>query len=158
MLANLLSKNHKILHGIFEVCAAREEDIRTILSAVDELDTMPWLELKKEITEEKAPSWLTGSANTSITKENPNCATSGLRGNERLVRPSRSLRIIDKFSLDLSITCGFDYYTDIIYKVIVKANAPPGFKDADALTAALLFQRTFFHTPVSALAAAKSFK
>ncbi|PPQ83242.1 hypothetical protein CVT26_014765, partial [Gymnopilus dilepis] len=46
--------NHrKILDGIFEVCGVPADKIRSISSAVDKLDKMPWLEVKKEMTEEK---------------------------------------------------------------------------------------------------------
>ena len=46
--------NHrKILDGIFEVCGVPADKIRTISSAVDKLDKLPWAEVKKEMTEEK---------------------------------------------------------------------------------------------------------
>ena len=46
--------NHrKILDGIFEVCGVPTEKIRTISSAVDKLDKLPWEEVRKEMTEEK---------------------------------------------------------------------------------------------------------
>jgi len=46
--------NHrKILDGIFEVCGVPEDKIRTISSAVDKLDKLPWAEVRKEMTEEK---------------------------------------------------------------------------------------------------------
>ena len=46
--------NHRrILDGIFEVCGVAPEKIRTISSAVDKLDKMPWADVKKEMTEEK---------------------------------------------------------------------------------------------------------
>lgn len=46
--------NHRrILDGIFEVCGVPSDKIRAISSAVDKLDKLPWLEVKKEMTEEK---------------------------------------------------------------------------------------------------------
>lgn len=46
--------NHrKILDGIFEVCGVPSEKIRTISSAVDKLDKMAWVDVKKEMTDEK---------------------------------------------------------------------------------------------------------
>lgn len=46
--------NHrKILDGIFEVCGVPADKIRTISSAVDKLDKLPWADVKKEMTEEK---------------------------------------------------------------------------------------------------------
>jgi histidyl-tRNA synthetase len=41
------------LDGIFAVCGVPTEKIRTISSAVDKLDKVPWVEVKKEMTEEK---------------------------------------------------------------------------------------------------------
>ena len=41
-------------------------------------------------------------------------------------------RVLDKLSFDLSLARGLDYYTGIIYEVIVEASAPPGFKAANA--------------------------
>jgi histidyl-tRNA synthetase len=49
--------NHrKILDGIFEVCGVPEDKIRTISSAVDKLDKLPWADVRKEMTEEKGLS------------------------------------------------------------------------------------------------------
>lgn len=46
--------NHrKILDGIFAVCGVPEDKVRTISSAVDKLDKLPWLEVRKEMTDEK---------------------------------------------------------------------------------------------------------
>jgi len=46
--------NHrKILDGIFEVCGVPADKIRSISSAVDKLDKLPWAEVKKEMTTEK---------------------------------------------------------------------------------------------------------
>jgi len=45
--------NRKILDGIFEVCGVPTEKIRSISSAVDKLDKLPWVEVKKEMCEEK---------------------------------------------------------------------------------------------------------
>jgi len=45
--------NRKILDGIFQVCGVPDEKIRTISSAVDKLDKLPWADVRKEMTEEK---------------------------------------------------------------------------------------------------------
>lgn len=46
--------NHrKILDGIFAVCGVPAEKTRTISSAVDKLDKLPWEDVKKEMCEEK---------------------------------------------------------------------------------------------------------
>src|SRR2546423_5490726 len=46
--------NHRrILDGVFEVCGVPADKIRTISSAVDKLDKMPWSEVRREMVEEK---------------------------------------------------------------------------------------------------------
>ncbi|KAJ1670746.1 Cytoplasmic and mitochondrial histidine tRNA synthetase, partial [Spiromyces aspiralis] len=46
--------NHrKVLDGMFEVCGVPEDKIRTISSAVDKLDKLPWQDVYVEMTEEK---------------------------------------------------------------------------------------------------------
>lgn len=50
----LVKINHrKILDGIFEVCGVEPAKFRSICSAVDKLDKMPWVDVKREMTEEK---------------------------------------------------------------------------------------------------------
>jgi len=50
-----------------------------------------------------------------------------------LFGPLKACPALDKISFDLSLARGLDYYTGIIYEVIVEASAPPGFKtNADA--------------------------
>ncbi len=41
------------------------------------------------------------------------------------------MRSCPQLSFDLSLARGLDYYTGIIYKAIVEASAPPGFKTAN---------------------------
>ena len=49
--------NHrKILDGIFAVCGVPAEKTRSISSAVDKLDKLPWEDVKKEMTQEKGLS------------------------------------------------------------------------------------------------------
>lgn len=46
--------NHrKILDGIFAVCGVPADKTRSISSAVDKLDKLPWEDVKKEMTQEK---------------------------------------------------------------------------------------------------------
>jgi histidyl-tRNA synthetase len=46
--------NHrKILDGIFEVCGVPLDKTRTISSAVDKLDKMSWLDVRREMIVEK---------------------------------------------------------------------------------------------------------
>ncbi len=46
--------NHrKILDGLFEVCGVPHEKMRSISSAVDKLDKLPWDQVKQEMVEMK---------------------------------------------------------------------------------------------------------
>ncbi|KAF9268691.1 histidyl-tRNA synthetase [Marasmius fiardii PR-910] len=137
--------NRKILDGIFEVCGVPSEKIRTISSAVDKLDKLPWSEVKKEMTEEKGldpavadrigeyvkhkggPTLLEQLlADTTLTA-NPR-AKEGLEEMSLLFTLLRAYDVVDKISFDLSLARGLDYYTGVIYEAIVEASAPPGFK------------------------------
>ncbi|EGN93674.1 hypothetical protein SERLA73DRAFT_115689, partial [Serpula lacrymans var. lacrymans S7.3] len=143
--------NHrKILDGIFEVCGVPEEKIRSISSAVDKLDKLPWLEVKKEMTEEKGldpavadkigeyvkhkggPSLLEQLKADETLMANGN-AKQGVLDMELLFTLLKAYNVINKISFDLSLARGLDYYTGIIYEAIVEASAPPGFAAANAL-------------------------
>ncbi|EKM84372.1 hypothetical protein AGABI1DRAFT_110896 [Agaricus bisporus var. burnettii JB137-S8] len=140
--------NHrKILDGIFEVCGVPKEKIRTISSAVDKLDKSLWAEVKKEMTVEKGLDAVVAdrigeyvqmkggaelidklgsdsaiAANTS--------AKQGLDEMKVLVSLLQAYKVIDKVSFDMSLARGLDYYTGIIYEVVVEASAPPWLKAA----------------------------
>jgi histidyl-tRNA synthetase len=46
--------NHrKVLDGLFEVCGVPSEKVRSISSAVDKLDKLPWEQVKQEMVETK---------------------------------------------------------------------------------------------------------
>ncbi|KAJ7146418.1 hypothetical protein C8R44DRAFT_601080 [Mycena epipterygia] len=148
--------NHrKILDGIFEVCGVPEDKIRMISSAVDKLDKLPWLEVKKEMTVEKGldaavadkigeyvkhkggPSLLEQLSADEVLMANTN-AKQGITDMGLLFTYLRVYGVLDKISFDLSLARGLDYYTGIIYEAVVEASAPPGFKaaaTADAPTA-----------------------
>ncbi|KAG6856483.1 hypothetical protein H0H87_003951 [Tephrocybe sp. NHM501043] len=137
--------NHrKILDGIFEVCGVPAQNIRPISSAVDKLDKLPWAEVKKEMTEEKGldpavadkigeyvklkggPELLEKlKADPALTANTS--ASQGLADMAILFGLLDAYKVLDKFSFDLSLARGLDYYTGLIYEAIVEASAPPGF-------------------------------
>ncbi|KAK7045641.1 Cytoplasmic and mitochondrial histidine tRNA synthetase [Paramarasmius palmivorus] len=138
--------NHrKILDGIFEVCGVPADKIRSISSAVDKLDKLPWSEVKKEMTEEKGldpaiadsigeyvkhkggPDLLEQLLGNTTLVANAN-AKQGLEDMGLLFKLLAAYNVVDKISFDLSLARGLDYYTGIIYEAIVEASAPPGFK------------------------------
>ncbi|KAG1750296.1 hypothetical protein EDD22DRAFT_916582 [Suillus occidentalis] len=137
--------NHrKILDGIFEVCGVPQDKIRSISSAVDKLDKLPWLEVKKEMTEEKGlssdvadkigeyvkhkggPSLLDLLKADATLMANPS-AKQGITDMDILFTLLRAYKVLDKISFDMSLARGLDYYTGIIYEAIVEASAPPAF-------------------------------
>ncbi|KAJ7729092.1 hypothetical protein DFH07DRAFT_218378 [Mycena maculata] len=138
--------NHrKILDGIFEVCGVPDDKIRTISSAVDKLDKLPWSEVKKEMTAEKGldpaiadkigeyvkhkggPELLEKLGADEILTANAN-AKQGITDMGLLFTYLRIYGVLDKLSFDLSLARGLDYYTGIIYEAVVEASAPPSFK------------------------------
>ncbi|KAJ3746685.1 histidine-tRNA ligase [Lentinula detonsa] len=138
--------NHrKILDGIFEVCGVPSEKIRTISSAVDKLDKLPWADVKKEMTEEKGldpsvadkigeyvkhkggPELLDQLLADPALSANPS-AKQGLEDMSLLFTYLSAYNVINRLSFDMSLARGLDYYTGIIYEAIVEASAPPGFK------------------------------
>ncbi|KDQ62968.1 hypothetical protein JAAARDRAFT_28953 [Jaapia argillacea MUCL 33604] len=142
--------NHrKILDGIFEVCGVPSDKIRTISSAVDKLDKLPWAEVKKEMTEEKGldPAVADkigeyvmhkgGRALLETLKADASLmanlsAKQGIAEMGLLFTFLGAYKVLEKVSFDLSLARGLDYYTGLIYEAIVEASAPPSFKSANA--------------------------
>ncbi|KIJ54237.1 hypothetical protein M422DRAFT_58336 [Sphaerobolus stellatus SS14] len=138
--------NHrKILDGLFQVCGVPNDKIRAISSAVDKLDKQPWVEVKKEMTEEKGldpavadkigeyvklkggPELLETLQADATLMANAN-SKEGIAEMEILFRLLSAYDVTKCISFDLSLARGLDYYTGIIYEAIVEASAPPGFK------------------------------
>ena len=134
--------NHrKILDGIFEVCGVPTEKIRTISSAVDKLDKVPWAEVRKEMTEEKGLAedvadkigeyvvlkGQKGLLNTLQTDEklmaNESMKT-GLAEMGLLFDYLESFEALDNVSFDLSLARGLDYYTGVIFEIVTEGSAP----------------------------------
>lgn len=135
--------NHrKILDGVFAVCGVPTDKIRTISSAVDKLDKMPWADVRKEMTEEKG---LDGEVADRIgeyvkLKGGPELvqqlkqdarltanksASEGLNDMELLYTYLDIFGVSSRMSFDLSLARGLDYYTGIIYEAVTEGSAPP---------------------------------
>ncbi|KAF9082465.1 Cytoplasmic and mitochondrial histidine tRNA synthetase [Mortierella sp. AD031] len=135
--------NHrKILDGIFEVCGVPEDKIRTISSAVDKLDKLPWAEVRKEMTEEKGLDpqaadligeyvQLKGGEELlahlyADAKLGANTrAKEGLDDMTLLFKYLNVLNVTRHISFDLSLARGLDYYTGLIYEAVLEGSAPP---------------------------------
>jgi histidyl-tRNA synthetase len=134
--------NHrKILDGIFEVCGVPTDKIRTISSAVDKLDKLPWADVWKEMTGEKG---LAGEVADKIGKyvvlKGQKDLLSKLQADEKLMANEsmksgiadmgllfeylEAFDALDNVSFDLSLARGLDYYTGVIYEVVTEGSAP----------------------------------
>ncbi|TFK56420.1 histidyl-tRNA synthetase [Heliocybe sulcata] len=147
----IIKMNHrKILDGIFEVCGVPPEKIRPISSAVDKLDKLPWVEVKKEMTAEKGlDESIADKIGEYVKLKGGPALLEQLKADETLMANKsakqgademtilfsllRAYRCLEKVSFDMSLARGLDYYTGLIYEAVVEASAPPGFKFADAL-------------------------
>ncbi|KAF8936203.1 histidyl-tRNA synthetase [Dissophora ornata] len=138
-----IKMNHrKILDGIFEVCGVPADKIRTISSAVDKLDKLPWDEVRKEMTEEKGLDpeaadrigeyvQLKGGEELlerlySDARLGANArAKEGLDDMALLFKYLNVLNVTRHTSFDLSLARGLDYYTGLIYEAVLEGSAPP---------------------------------
>ncbi|KAH6847289.1 hypothetical protein B0I37DRAFT_405289 [Chaetomium sp. MPI-CAGE-AT-0009] len=135
--------NHrKILDGLFAVAGVAGDKIRAISSAVDKLDKAPWDEVRKELLEkglsEEVADRVGGyvqrsggmremleslgsdaelGANTTLME--------GVADMKLLASYLEAMDVIDKVSFDLSLARGLDYYTGLIYEVVVADSAGP---------------------------------
>ncbi|KAI8379763.1 histidyl-tRNA synthetase [Radiomyces spectabilis] len=130
--------NHrKILDGIFELCGVPADSIRSISSAVDKLDKLPWSDVKKEMTDEKGLAaevadkigeyvqlkgnhLLLDRLYDDMKLVNNGKASEGLQDMKLLLDYLDVFGIRDKISFDLSLARGLDYYTGIIYEAITE--------------------------------------
>ena len=135
--------NHrKILDGLFEVCGVPAEKIRSISSAVDKLDKMPWNEVRREMVEEKGlEAEVADKIQEFVTLRGGRDLLEKLRADERLMGNAnakagiedmallmdylQAFDVLDKMWFDLSLARGLDYYTGVIYEVITEGSAPP---------------------------------
>lgn len=135
--------NHrKILDGLFEVCGVPAEKIRSISSAVDKLDKMPWSEVRREMVDEKGlDGEVADKIEEYVTLKGGRDLLEKLRGDERLMGNAnakagvedmallmdylQAFDVLDKMWFDLSLARGLDYYTGVIYEVITEGSAPP---------------------------------
>ncbi|KAI9851749.1 MAG: Cytoplasmic and mitochondrial histidine tRNA synthetase [Thelocarpon superellum] len=139
----LIKINHrKILDGIFEVCGVPQDKIRSISSAVDKLDKLPWTEVRREMTEDKnldaevadkigeyvvqkGARELLHSLRANATLSSNASALAGLDDMALLFDYLEAFQVLDRVSFDLSLARGLDYYTGVIYEVVTEGSAPP---------------------------------
>jgi histidyl-tRNA synthetase len=138
----VIKVNHrKLLDGIFAVCAVPAASFRTICSAVDKLDKMPWAEVKAEMVNEKGlPEPAADAIGRYVTRlfspadsratlaalqadaalmANP-LAAQGVADMEKLLAFLDTLGVTPRVSFDLSLARGLDYYTGVIYETVLQ--------------------------------------
>lgn len=134
--------NHrKILDGIFEVCGVPSEKIRTISSAVDKLDKLPWEDVKREMTQEKGlAEEVADRIGEYVVQKGQHDLLKKLQADERLTSNASmkagmedmdllfnyldSFNALQNVSFDLSLARGLDYYTGVIYEIVTEGSAP----------------------------------
>lgn len=133
--------NHrKVLDGIFEVCGVPTDKIRTISSAVDKLDKLPWADVRKEMTEEKGlDGEIADKIGEYVVQKGQEDLLKKLQADERLMANASmktglaemellfeyltAFDALKNVSFDLSLARGLDYYTGLIYEVITEGSA-----------------------------------
>ncbi|TLD33940.1 hypothetical protein PspLS_01444 [Pyricularia sp. CBS 133598] len=133
--------NHrKVLDGLFEVSGVPSDKIRSISSAVDKLDKMPWEEVKKEMLEKgisaevadcigeyvkhKGGKDIVDLLKADAKLEKNENAKAGIEDMNLLFTYLDAFGVTDKVSFDLSLARGLDYYTGVIYEVVTEGSAP----------------------------------
>lgn len=134
--------NHRlILNGLFAVAGVPVEKTRLISSAVDKLDKATWADVKKEMVEkgisdevaDRIGEYVRRSgemremikllkSDSGLCEENDNIKA-GLDDMELLVSYLDAMGIVDKVSFDLSLARGLDYYSGLIYEVVIPTTA-----------------------------------
>ena len=134
----LVKLNHrKILDAVFEISGVPIEKFRPICSAVDKLDKMSWEDVKKEMIYEKGLSeeiadrigtfvrrvgspkelW-TAFTNENIFGEHIE-ANNAMKDLKLLFDYLEAMGSLHRVSFDLSLARGLDYYTGVIYEVVL---------------------------------------
>ena len=143
--------NHRgILDGVFAVCGVPADKTRSISSAVDKLDKLPWDEVRKEMVEEKGlseevadkiweyvqnkggPEILDKLQKDETLKDNKSMQK-GLSDMELLFRYLTAFNVLPFIEFNLSLARGLDYYTGLIYEVITDGSAPSSSGTAQSL-------------------------
>lgn len=140
--------NHrKILDGLFEVCGVPKDKIRTISSAVDKLDKLPWADVRKEMVEEKGlDSSVADKIEIYVVRKGGRELLDSLMQDEELMANESAktgleemgllmdylgaFNVLDRISFDMSLARGLDYYTGVIYEVVTEGSAPATATDA----------------------------
>ena len=141
--------NHRcLLHGMFVVEEVPNDTIRLISSSIDKLDRLPWDRVKEEMLHkglfvdiaDRPAKYFSNSPTASSMAQ----ALDHFKQNqylhlneqirkvvddmELLLEYLTAYKVVDSVAFDLTLACGLDYYTGLIYKVA------PDFSATDEFT------------------------
>ena len=130
--------NHRVLlDAIFEICGVPPEKFRPICSAVDKLDKAPWEEVRREMVEDKGLDVAAAEKiGTFVLNADEPMALwrrfteeqtfgSHVKANEALASMKtlfdylEAMGSIQYVSFDMSLARGLDYYTGVIYEMVI---------------------------------------
>jgi len=136
--AFMVKLNHRgILDAVFEISGVPAEKFRTICSAVDKLDKASWSEVRLEMVEEKGldpdvadrigqfvlhhgePIALWEKLTTEQCFGAHERANTALREMKILFDYLKAMNSLKYVHFDLSLARGLDYYTGVIYEVVL---------------------------------------
>lgn len=129
--------NHReILNGLFEYCGVPAESFKTICSAVDKLDKLPWEDVRKEMVVEKGLAEEVADRISQFVGRNGGRDLVAALQSEEISKNAAVKRGLDdmklffdycdlynitsKVSFDLSLARGLDYYTGVIFEAVLK--------------------------------------
>lgn len=132
--------NHRlILNGMFTAVGVPEALVRPISSAVDKLDKLPWGEVKKEMEEKGLDAGLADKLAEYVLRDTASDVTStlaflksdallstnkdvqqGVKEMELLIQYLIAYDVTKYIQFDLSLARGLDYYTGLIYEIVVQ--------------------------------------
>jgi len=129
--------NHRrLLDGILDLCGVPPEKFRTICSAVDKLDKEPWIEVRREMVEDKGLSTdVADKIGVFVSQKGAPLELYKSLMDRKLFgdhvganEAMEDLRILFEYlgamdklkyiSFDLSLARGLDYYTGVIYEAV----------------------------------------
>ncbi|XP_055301284.1 histidine--tRNA ligase, cytoplasmic-like isoform X2 [Sitodiplosis mosellana] len=130
--------NHRqLLNGLFEACGVPHDKFKSICSAVDKLDKLPWAEVRKEMVNEKGltedvadnigqyiqqlghAELMEKLMQDELLNKYPS-SLQGLQDLKLLLKHCNLLGIQNDVIFDLSLARGLDYYTGVIFEAVLK--------------------------------------
>ena len=134
----IIKLNHRrLLDAIFEICGVPADKFRPICSAVDKLDKAPWADVKDEMVNEKglaeaaadrigtfvchsgAPKELWAKLTDSNAFGDHAGAAAAMQDLATLFSYLDAMGSLPRVSFDLSLARVLDYYTGVIYEVVI---------------------------------------